>query len=200
MFYSILAWIHCINVWYICLLFDTSFFASMLCSSPFLNIVTRATTRERKPNGFLPKLWGVPYKIWGDKIKLTPSDSTTRKELMEPCSNILLVRHLKHWLPPSYVCLTALNDRLWYWSTLVLEMVDIDNNLYGQWTSKMFGQWTLKNMLNVDDTHTRISTIVPDTYLDTYPEFLIQQWFEAPVPDSNYCCSNVELRYLVYCY
>ena len=35
---------------------------------------------------------------------------------------------------------------------------------YGQWTSKMFGQWTLKNMLNVDDTYTRISTIVPDAY------------------------------------
>ena len=50
------------------------------------------------------------------------------------------------------------------WSTLVLEMVNIDNKLYGQWTSKMFGQWTLKNMLNVDDAYTRISTIVPDTY------------------------------------
>ena len=57
-------------------------------------------------------------------------------------------------------------------------MVHIDNNLYGQ--------WTLKNMLNVD-TYTRISTIVPDAYLDTYPEFLIEQWFEVPVPDSNYC-------------
>ena len=42
----------------------------------------------------------------------------------------------------------------------------------------MFGQWTLKNMLNIDDAYTRISTIVPDTYLDTYPEFLIEQWFE----------------------
>ena len=49
-------------------------------------------------------------------------------------------------------------------STLELEMVDTDNNLFGQWTSKMFGQRTLKNMLNVGDTYTRISTIVPDTY------------------------------------
>jgi len=65
-------------------------------------------------------------------------------------------------------------------------MVDIDNNLYGQWTLKMFDQWTLKNMLNIDDAYTRISTIVPDTYLDTYPEFLIEQWFEVPVPDSKY--------------
>jgi len=51
-------------------------------------------------------------------------------------------------------------------------MVDIDNILYGQWTSKMFGQWTLKNILNIVDAYTRISTIVPDTNLDTYPEFL----------------------------
>ena len=71
---------------------------------------------------------------------------------------------------------------------------------YGQWTLKMFGQWTLKNMLNIDDAYTRISTIVPDTYLDTHPEFLIEQWFEIPVPDSNCCCSNIELRYLVYYY
>jgi len=71
---------------------------------------------------------------------------------------------------------------------------------YGQWTSKMFGQWTLKNMLNVDNTYTRISTIVPDTYFDTDPEFLIEQWFEAPIPDSNCYCSNIELRYLVYYY
>ena len=71
---------------------------------------------------------------------------------------------------------------------------------YGQWTSKMFGQWTLKNVLNVDDTYTRISTIVPDAYLDTDPEFLIEQWFEVPIPDSNCYCSTIELRYLVYCY
>ena len=68
----------------------------------------------------------------------------------------------------------------------------IDNNL--------FGQWTLKNMLNIDDAYTRISTIVPDTYLDTDPEFLIEQWFEVPIPDSNCYCSNIELRYLVYDY
>ena len=52
-----------------------------------------------------------------------------------------------------------------------------DMGWYEQWTSKMFGQWTLKNMLNINDAYTRISTIVPDTYLDTYPEFLIEQWF-----------------------
>jgi len=55
---------------------------------------------------------------------------------------------------------------------------------YGQWTSKMFGQWTLKNILNID-THTRISTIVPDTNLDTYPEFLFEQCSKVPVPVSN---------------
>ena len=56
---------------------------------------------------------------------------------------------------------------------------------YGQWTSKMFGQWTLKYMLNIGDAYTRISTIVPDTYLDTYPEFLIEQCSRVPVPISN---------------
>ena len=64
-----------------------------------------------------------------------------------------------------------------------------------------YEQWTLKNVLYVDDAYTRISTIVPDTYLDTYPEFMIEQWFEVPVPDSNCCCSNIGLRYLAYsCY
>jgi len=50
-------------------------------SSPFLYIVTRATTRERKANGSLPKLRGDPYKFWGykNKIKLIPSDSARRK-------------------------------------------------------------------------------------------------------------------------
>ena len=66
--------------------------------------------------------------------------------------------------------------------------------------NKLYGQWTLKNMLNIDNTYTRISTIVPDTYLDTYPEFLIEQYSRVPVPDSNYYCSNIELRYLVYYY
>ena len=61
----------------------------------------------------------------------------------------------------------------------------IDNNSYGQWTSKMFGQWTLKNIWNIDDAYTRISTIVPNAYPDTYPEFLIEQWFDVPIPDSN---------------
>ena len=56
-------------------------------------------------------------------------------------------------------------------------MIDIDNNL--------FGQWTLKNILNVDNTHTRISTIVPGANLDTNPEFLIEQCSKVPVPISN---------------
>jgi len=71
---------------------------------------------------------------------------------------------------------------------------------YGQWTSKMFGQWTLKNILNIDDAYTRTSTIVPDTYLDTYPEFLIEQWFGVPVPDNNCCCLNIGPRYFAYYY
>jgi len=56
---------------------------------------------------------------------------------------------------------------------------------YRQWTSKMFGQWTLKNMLNIDDAYTRISTIVPDTNLDIYPEFLFEQCSKVSVPVSN---------------
>jgi len=64
-------------------------------------------------------------------------------------------------------------------------MVDIDNDFYGQWTLKMFGQWALKNMLNIDDAYTRISTIVPNAYLDTYPEFLFEQCSKVPVPISN---------------
>jgi len=55
----------------------------------------------------------------------------------------------------------------------------------GQWTSKMFGQWTLKNILNIDDTYTRISTIVPEANLETNPEFLIEECSRVPVPISN---------------
>jgi len=36
----------------------------------YVHIVTRATTGERKPNGSLPKLRGVPYEIWGCKNKI----------------------------------------------------------------------------------------------------------------------------------
>ena len=57
----------------------------------------------------------------------------------------------------------------------------------------MFSQWALKNMLNIDDAYTRISTIVPDTYLDTDPKFLIEQWFEVPIPDSNCSVSYTHL-------
>jgi len=64
-------------------------------------------------------------------------------------------------------------------------MVDIDNNLYEQWTLEMFGQWTMKNILNINDTHIRISTIVPDTNLDTNPEFLIEQCSKVSVLVSN---------------
>ena len=141
-------------------------------TSPFLNIVTRATNRERKPNGFLPKLWGVPYEFWGhkrNKIKLILPDSTTRKELMEPCYNTHLVRHLKHGLLPSYVC----------WQHWMVN-IEIGNGWYGQWTSKMFGQWTLKNVLNIGDAYTRISTIVPDTYpwhLSRVPNWTVFQSF-----------------------
>jgi len=118
-------------------------------SSPFLYIVTRATIGERKPNGSLPKLRGDPYEFWGykNKIKLIPPDSTKRRQHMEPCYNTRLIQHLRHWLLPSYVCLTALDDRLWYWSTLVLEMVNVNNNLYGQ--------WTLKTWLGMDNGHRR---------------------------------------------
>ena len=133
----------------------------------------------------------------GIKIKLIPFDSTTRKELMEPCCNTHLVQRLKHWLLPSYVC----------WQHWMINF-DIGNDWDRQWLiwtmdiedMAWFGQWTLKNMLNVGDPYTRISTLVPDTYLDTYPEFLIEQWFEVPIPDSNCYCSNIELRYLVYYY
>jgi len=64
-------------------------------------------------------------------------------------------------------------------------MIDIDNNLYGQWTSKIFDQWTLKSILNIDDAHTHISTIVPDAHLETNPEFLIEQCSKVSVPVSN---------------
>ena len=60
------------------------------------------------------------------------------------------------------------------------DMVNMDNG-----HRRCFGQWTLKNMLNIGDAYTRISTIVPDTYLDTYPEFLSEQCSRISVPVSN---------------
>jgi len=135
---------------------------------------------------------------------------------MEPCSNTLLVQHLKQLLLPSCICLTALDDQLWYWSTLVLEMVDIDNDLYGQ--------WTLKTWVGMDNGHRRylvnehwriywilmmsihiylllflIPTLFLRSWLETSPEFLIEQCSEVPVLDSNCWCSNVGPRHLAYC-
>jgi len=59
-------------------------------TSPFLDIVTRATTGERKPNGSLPKLRGVPYEFWGhkrnkikNKIKLIPPEFDDKKRTHE---------------------------------------------------------------------------------------------------------------------
>jgi len=45
-----------------------------------VDIVTRATTRERKPNGSLPKLRGVPYKIWGNIKKIKQKLLLMRQE------------------------------------------------------------------------------------------------------------------------
>ena len=60
------------------------------------------------------------------------------------------------------------------WSTLILEMIDIDNNLFGQWTLKTWLVWTMdiedvwsmdiEEYVERDDTYTRISTIIPDIY------------------------------------
>jgi len=133
---------------------------------------------------------------------------------METCYNTLLVQRLKHWLLPSSICLTALDDRLWYWSTLILEMVDIDNNLYGQ--------WTLKTWVGMDNGHRRYLVngrwriywtlmmyihVYPLLFLiptfETSPQFLIEQCSEVPVPVSNCRCLNIGPRYLAcsyYCY
>ena len=43
----------------------------------------------------------------------------------------------------------------------------------------------IEEYVNVDNTYTRISTIVPDTYLDTYPEFLFEQCSRVSVPASS---------------
>jgi len=130
---------------------------------------------------------------------------------MEPCYNTLLVQHLKHWLLPSYICLTALNDRLWYWSTLILEMVDIDNNLYGQ--------WTLKTWLGMDNGHRRclVNGHWRIYWILMMPIYVYPLLFLIPtltLTQSSYLNSgskfqfltviavvqNIGLRYLVYCY
>jgi len=135
---------------------------------------------------------------------------------MEPCSNTLLVQNLKHLLLPSCICLPALDDRLWCWSTLVLEMVDIDNNLYGQWTLKTWvgmdnghrrylvnGRWRIywirMMSIHVYPLLFLIPTLFLRSWLATSPEFLIEQCSEVLVPDSNCWCSIVGPRYLA-CY
>ena len=97
------------------------------------------------------------------------------------------------------------------WSTLILETIEIDNDLYEQ--------WTLKTWLGMDNGHRRCLVnghwricwtlmmpirVYPLLFqiptLDTYPEFLIEQCSRVSVPVSNCWCPNIELRYLVYGY
>ena len=112
------------------------------------------------------------------------------------CCRVVFV--WQHWMIDFDI------DHLWYWKWLISTMIYMDNGhwrngWYEQWTSKIFGQGTLTNILNTDNVHTRISAIVPDTNLDTYPQFLIEQCSEGPVPVSNCWCSNVGPRYFA-CY
>jgi len=113
------------------------------------------------------------------------------------CCRVMFV--WQRWMIDFDIC------QLWYWKRLISTIIYMDNghwrnDWYGQWTSKMFGQWTLKNLLNINNTHTRISTIVPGTNLDTSPEFLFEQCSRVSVPVSNCWCSNIGPRYLVYYY
>ena len=125
---------------------------------------------------------------------------------MKPCCNTHLVQHLKHWLLPSYVCWQhwIINFEIgngWYrqqviWSMDIEDMVNMSNGhrrclVNGHWRIC----WILVMLIRVYPLLFQIPT------LDTYPEFLIEQWFEVSIPDSNCYCSNIELRYLVYyCY
>ena len=114
---------------------------------------------------------------------------------MEPCCNTHLVQHLKHWLLPSYVCLTALNDQLWYWKWLRSTMVNMDN---GHRRCLVNGHWRICWMLIIPIRVYPLLFQIPTP--DTYPEFLIEQCSRVSVPVSNCWCPNIELRYLVYDY
>ena len=49
----------------------------------------------------------------------------------------------------------------------------------------MFWLMDIEEYVIIDNTYTRISTIIPDTYLDTDPEFLIEQYSRVSVPASS---------------
>ena len=87
----------------------------MLWSSPFLNIVTRATTGEREPNGSLPKLWGVPYEFWGhkrNKVKLIPPEFDDKKRTHEALLQYSSCSTSETLVAAELCLLTALNDQL----------------------------------------------------------------------------------------
>ena len=156
-------------------------------SSPFLNIVTRATTGERKPNGSLPKLRESLIKIWGEKNKI--NFSWIRRQETNSWSLVAILISFDIW---NIGCCRVMFVDSIEWSTLMLEMVIstiicLDN---GHWRIC----WILMMPIRVYPLLFQIPT------LDTYPEFLIEQCSRVPIPDSNCYCSNIELRYLVYCY
>jgi len=103
----------------------------------------------------------------GYKIKLIPPEFDDKKRTHEALLQYSSCSTSETLVAAELCLLTALNDQPWNWKWLISTIIymDIEDMAwYGQWTLKMFGQGTLKNMLNVDDTYTRISTIVPDTY------------------------------------
>jgi len=121
-------------------------------SSPFLYIVTRATTRERKPNGSLPKLWGVPYKFWGYKNKINSSWFDDKKRTYgtllqySSCSKsetlvaagVMFV--WQHWMIDFDI------DQLWYWKRLMSTIIYMDNGHWRHglvWTMDIEDVWSM---------------------------------------------------------
>ena len=85
------------------------------------------------------------------------------------------------------------------WSTLELEMVDIDNNMdNGHRRCLVDEYWRICWILMMPIRVYLLLFQIPTP--DTYPEFLIEQCPRVSVPVSNCWCPNIELRYLVYYY
>jgi len=83
-------------------------------------------------------------------------------------------------------------DQLWYWKWLISTIIYMDN---GHWRYLVNGRWRIYWILMVYRHIYPLLFLIPRSWLDTNPEFLIEQYPEVLVPDSNCWCSNIGPRY-----
>ena len=93
-------------------------------------------------------------------------------------------------------------DQLWYWKWLISTIIYMDNGHWRHglvWTMDIEDIWLMDVEEYIEYWWCPYRYIHYWSWLETSPEFLIEQCSEVPVPVSNCWCSTVGPRYLA-CY